>query len=153
MALIGVHLLLAVLAPLLTRALGHRAFLVAAGLPAAGFGWLLTLGPTILAGGVVAESVPWIPGLGVELSFRIGLVQWLLALAVTGIGALVLWYCRWYFEADPPQPRVVGLLTAFCAAMIGLVTADDLIVVYVFWEATTVFSYLLIAHDPTRRAP
>jgi multicomponent Na+:H+ antiporter subunit A len=152
MALIGVHLLLAVLAPLLTRALGHRAFLVAAGLPAAGFGWLLTLGPTILAGGVVAESVPWIPGLGVELSFRIGLVQWLLALAVTGIGALVLWYCRWYFEADPPQPRVVGLLTAFCAAMIGLVTADDLIVVYVFWEATTVFSYLLIAHDPTRRA-
>ena len=152
MSLIGVHLLLAVLAPLLTRGLGHRAFWLAAALPALGFGWLLTLGPEVLAGGVVAEAVPWIPGLGVELSFRVGLVQWLLALVVTGIGALVLLYCRWYFEADPPQPRVVGLLTAFCAAMIGLVTADDLVVVYVFWEATTVFSYLLIAHDPTRRA-
>ncbi|HRA76227.1 MAG TPA: hypothetical protein PLE12_08335, partial [Propionicimonas sp.] len=73
MSLIGVHLLLAVLAPLLTRGLGHRAFWLAAALPALGFGWLLTLGPEVLAGGVVAEAVPWIPGLGVELSFRIGL--------------------------------------------------------------------------------
>ena len=76
----------------------------------------------------------------------------MLALIVTGIGALVLVYCRWYFVADAPQTRVVGLLTAFCAAMIGLVAADDLIAIYVFWEATTVLSYLLIGHDPTRRA-
>jgi multicomponent Na+:H+ antiporter subunit A len=152
MALIAAHLGLAIIAPALARALGHRAFLLAALAPAAGFAWLCGLAPTILGGGTVTEAWAWIPGLGVDLTFRVGLLQWVLALVVTGIGALVLGYCRWYFADDPPQPRVVGLLTAFCAAMIGLVTADDLVVVYVFWELTTVFSYLLIGHDPTRRA-
>ncbi|CAL8979048.1 NAD(P)H-quinone oxidoreductase subunit 2, chloroplastic [Propionicimonas sp. T2.31MG-18] len=152
MALIAAHLGLAVCAPLLARVLGQRTFLLAALAPATAFAMLVGLGPTVLSGGVVVETLEWIPALGVALDFRIGLVQWLLSLVVTGIGAVVLAYCRWYFEADPPQARVVGLLTAFCAAMIGLVTADDLVVVYVFWEATTVFSYLLIGHDPTRRA-
>jgi multicomponent Na+:H+ antiporter subunit A len=150
--LIGAHLVMAVAAPGLTRLLGHRAFLVAAALPAVAFGWLVAQAPLVLAGGVLSETATWIPALRVELSFHLGLVQWLLALVVTGIGAVVLWYCRWYFAAEAPHPRVVGLLTAFCAAMIGLVTADDLILLYVFWEATTVFSYLLIGHDPTRRA-
>jgi multicomponent Na+:H+ antiporter subunit A len=151
-SLILIHLGVAVLAPLLARALGQRAFLVAAVAPAASLCWLVAIAPDVLGGIAITESVPWIPGLGVSLSFRIGLVQWVLALIVTGIGALVLAYCRWYFADDPPQARVVGLLTAFCAAMIGLVTADDLVVIYVFWELTTVFSYLLIGHDPTRRA-
>ncbi|MCC6498310.1 MAG: Na+/H+ antiporter subunit A [Propionibacteriaceae bacterium] len=150
--LTSVHLVLALLSPLLTRVLGQRAFLLAALAPAVAFGWLVSIGGQVLAGQQLTEAVPWIPGLGVVLGFSIGIVQWILALVVTGIGALVLLYCRWYFEAEPPQTRVVALLTAFCAAMIGLVTADDLITIYVFWEATTVFSYLLIGHDPTRRA-
>ncbi len=150
--LISVHLVLALAAPLLTRVLGQRAFLLAAVAPAVTFGWLVVIGAPVLAGAPITESMPWIPGLGVSLSFNIGIVQWVLALIVTGIGALVLVYCRWYFEAELPRSRVVSLLTAFCAAMIGLVTADDLIAIYVFWEATTVFSYLLIGHDPTRRA-
>lgn len=151
LTLILVHLGLAMAAPLLSP-LGQRGFWLAALAPAAGFAWLTSLAPAILSGRTITESIAWIPGLGVAISFNIGLVQWVLALIVTGIGALVLAYCRWYFAADPPQLRVVGLLTAFCAAMIGLVTADDLIAIYVFWEATTVFSYLLIGHDPTRRA-
>ncbi|MFT4109379.1 Na+/H+ antiporter subunit A [Propionicimonas sp.] len=152
MALIAAHLGLAVVAPWLARLLGQRAFWLVALAPAATFGWLTGLAAPVLAGTPVSEAIDWIPALGVTLDFRIGLVQWVLALIVTGIGTLVLLYCRWYFEADPPQARVIGLLTAFCAAMIGLVTADDLVVVYVFWEATTVLSYLLIGHDPTRRA-
>lgn len=152
MATISAHLIMAVLASLLSRWMGQRAFLIAAVPPAAAFAWLVGLGPVVLAGEAHREAYEWIPGLGVSLSFHLGLVQWLLALIVTGIGVLVLAYCRWYFESDPPQARTVGLLTAFCAAMIGLVTADDLIVLYVFWELTTVLSYLLIGHDPTRRA-
>ncbi|MBK9695896.1 MAG: Na+/H+ antiporter subunit A [Propionibacteriaceae bacterium] len=150
--LILAHLVTAVAAPALVRVLGHRAFWAAAVVPLLSFGWLVGQAPLILGGGVLLENHPWIPGLGVTLSFRVGLLQWLLALIVTGIGALVLGYCRWYFEHDPPQTRCLGLLTAFCGAMIGLVTADDLIILYVFWELTTVFSYLLIGHDPTRRA-
>ncbi|MGB2767307.1 MAG: Na+/H+ antiporter subunit A, partial [Propionicimonas sp.] len=132
--LILAHLVTAVAAPALVRVLGHRAFWAAAVVPLLSFGWLVGQAPLILGGGVLLENHPWIPGLGVTLSFRVGLLQWLLALIVTGIGALVLGYCRWYFEHDPPQTRCLGLLTAFCGAMIGLVTADDLIILYVFWE-------------------
>ena len=150
--LVLAHLLIALAAPLLTRWIGQRAFLVAALVPAAGFGWLVSIAPVVLGGGSVVERYEWIPGLDVALSFHLGLLQWVLGLIVTGIGALVLIYCRWYFADDPPQTRPVGLLTAFAGVMLGLVTADDLIILYVFWELTTVFSYLLIAHDPTRRA-
>ncbi len=151
-ALIALHLLLAALSPLLVRLLGQRAFLVAALAPAVGFAWMVGLAPAVLAGGGLDESYTWIPGLGVTLGFHVGLVQWLLALVVTGVGALVLLYCRWYFAESGRQTRTVALLTAFAGVMLGLVTADDLVVLYVFWELTTVFSYLLIAHDPTRRA-
>jgi len=150
--LVVAHLLIALAAPLLTRWLGQRAFLVAAAFPAVAFGWLVTVAPVVLAGGAIVQHYEWIAGLNVALSFHLGLLQWVLSLIVTGIGTLVLVYCRWYFADDPPQTRPVGLLTAFAGVMLGLVTADDLIILYVFWELTTVFSYLLIAHDPTRRA-
>ena len=107
MILISAHLVVAVAAPLLTRALGQRAFWLAALIPALSFGWLLIVGADVLAGHSVIESIPWIPELGVAFDFRLGLLQWVLALIVTGIGALVLVYCRWYF-ADAPQPRVVA---------------------------------------------
>jgi multicomponent Na+:H+ antiporter subunit A len=150
--LVVAHLLIALTAPLLTRWLGQRAFLVAALVPAVAFGWLISIAPVILDGGAVVQRYDWIPGLNVALWFHIGLLQWVLGLIVSGIGALVLIYCRWYFADDPPQTRPVGLLTAFAGVMLGLVSADDLIILYVFWELTTIFSYLLIAHDPTRRA-
>ncbi|MGC3954252.1 MAG: Na+/H+ antiporter subunit A [Propionicimonas sp.] len=150
--LVVAHLLIALAAPLLTRWFGQRAFLVAAIVPAVAFGWLISIAPLVLAGGAFDQRYEWIAGLKVALSFHLGLLQWVLGLIVTGIGTLVLVYCRWYFDHDPPQTRPVGLLTAFAGVMLGLVSADDLIILYVFWELTTVFSYLLIAHDPTRRA-
>ncbi len=145
------HLVVSLCAPWLARRIGANGYLVMALVPAVGFGWLLSLGPLITAGGSYVESMPWIPQLGVEIHYQVGLLQWLLALIVTGIGALVLLYCRWYFEAGA-NPRTMGILTAFAAAMLGLVTVDDLVMLYVFWELTTVFSYLLIGYDPTRRA-
>ena len=148
-ALIVAHLVAACAAPLWAR-LGRRSFWVVALLPAAAFGWLVAQAPLILAGGAHREGVAWMPSLGINLTLRLGLVQWVLALIVTGIGALVLAYCRWYFKRTPV--RVLGLLTAFAGAMLGLVTADDLVLLYVYWELTTVFSYLLIGFDSSRRA-
>lgn len=150
--LITAHFLVAVLTPLLCKLLGHRSYFVLAVVPAAAAGWLLAQGPVILSGGVVTEEYSWIPHLGVSIALRLGLVQWVLGLIVTVIGALVLHYCRWYFSEVRPRPRSAGVLVAFAGAMLGLVTADDLIVLYVCWELTTVFSYLLIGHDNTRRA-
>ncbi len=150
--LIAVHFGVACLAPLLTRWLRARAFFVLAVAPAVAFGWLLAQAPVILPGGAIVESWSWIPGLGVELSYRVSTLQWVLALLVTGVGALVLFYCRWYFADGPTPARTGGLLVAFAGAMLGLVSADDLILLYVFWELTTVFSYLLVGHYPTRNA-
>jgi multicomponent Na+:H+ antiporter subunit A len=147
--LIAVHFAVGLLAPLLLRRLAGRAFFLLALVPLAALIWLLAQGPAVLAGQVVTEGFSWIPALGIDISFRIGLLQWVLALVVSGIGALVLFYCRWYFgDADPPT-RTGAVLVAFAGAMLGLVTSDDLIGLYVFWELTTVFSYLLVGHNPT----
>ncbi len=150
LSLIALHFVLGMTASMWTRLLGRNAFVVVAIAPAIGFGWLLSLAPAITSGSAFVESTPWIPSLSVALTFHVGLLQWLLALLVTGIGTIVLLYCRWYF-AQPPA-RTLGLLVAFAGAMLGLVTADDLVMLYVFWELTTVFSYLMIGHDSSRRA-
>ncbi len=146
--LLVVHLGVALVAPWLLRALRGRAFYVMALVPAATAVWTALQGPVVLAGGVVTESFSWIPALGIDVSFRIGVLQWVLTLIVSGVGALVLFYCRFYFTDDEPPLRTGAVLLAFAGAMTGLVTSDDLIGLYVFWELTTVFSYLLVGHNP-----
>ncbi|MGA4668790.1 Na+/H+ antiporter subunit A [Propionibacteriaceae bacterium Y1923] len=152
LALIMAHFAMGAVAPALSRVLGRRAFFAAALVPLVSFIWLLWQTPTITSGNVVTESYSWISVLGVSITFQMGLVQWVLGLVVTGIGALVLFYCRWYFGASGTATRCLGLLTAFAGAMLGLVTSDNLVLLYVFWEVTTVFSYLLIGNDFTRKA-
>jgi multicomponent Na+:H+ antiporter subunit A len=79
-------------------------------------------------------------------------LAWVLSLVVTGVGALVLFYFARYFRADEPGlGRFAGCLVAFAGAMYGLVTADDIIVMFMFWEITSVLSYLLIGHHTDRR--
>lgn len=146
--LIAVLFAVGVLAPLLLRRLRGRAFFLLALAPAAAFVWTLLQASVVLADGVVTESTPWIPALGIDVSFRMAVLQWVLALVVSGIGALVLFYCRWYFGDEDPPTRTGAVLVAFAGAMLGLVTSDDLIGFYVFWELTTVFSYLLVGHNP-----
>ena len=146
--LLLVYLGVALVAPWLLRALRGRAFYVLALVPTAACVWTALQGPVVLAGGVVTERVAWIPVLGIDISFRIGVLQWVLTLVVSGVGALVLFYCRSYFPDDDPPLRTGAVLLAFAGAMTGLVTSDDLIGLYVFWELTTVFSYLLVGHNP-----
>ena len=149
--LVAVHALLGALTPILVRHLGARAFYFLALGPMAAGVWLITQAQTVLAGGAYEESFEWIPALGVDLTLRMGLVQWVLAMIVTWVGALVLLYSRWYFEGLTTA-RSAAVLTLFAGTMLGLVTADNLVVLFIFWELTTIFSYLLIGHDPTRRA-
>ncbi|MBS4754260.1 Na+/H+ antiporter subunit A [Nocardioides sp. zg-ZUI104] len=150
--LLVAHAVAALLAPWLVRLLGRRAFAALALVPLAGFAWVLAQTGAVQDGGV-AESWEWVPTLGIELAFHMGALQWLLALVVTGIGALVLAYCTWYFhDDDPGLSTFAGVFVAFAGSMLGLVLCDDLMVLYVFWELTTVFSFLLIGIDPARRA-
>ncbi|MET4638756.1 Na+/H+ antiporter subunit A [Mycetocola sp. 2940] len=136
----------------LTGWLSTRVFYLLSVLPFAAFAYTLAQAPVVLAGGAVTESIPWIPQLGIALSFRVDTLAWLLALIVTGVGGLVLLYCARYFTPDEPGlGRFAGLLLAFAGTMYGLVTADDLVVMFMFWEITSVLSYLLIGHYVDRK--
>lgn len=143
---------LAVVAPWIVDRVGPKAFYGLALIPAATFVATATRLPVILAGGEVRESVPWIPSLDIALSFRLDALSIVLALVVSGVGALVLAYCASYFRRDEPSlGRFAALLFAFAGVMYGLVTADDVIILFVFWEATSVLSYLLIGHYSGRK--
>lgn len=136
----------------LTRLLSTRVFYLISVLPFAAFGYTLTQTPTVLSGEAATESFEWIPELGISLSFRVDTLAWLLALIVTGIGGLVLVYCARYFSKDEPGlGRFAALLLAFAGTMYGLVTADDILVMFMFWEITSVLSYLLIGHYIDRK--
>jgi multicomponent Na+:H+ antiporter subunit A len=152
-ALLLLHLLAGALAPVLVRWWGRQAFLALALVPAASFAWVLSrLGP-VLAGDDVRETVPWVPALDLDVALRLDALSLLFAALVTGVGALVLVYCARYFGPDDEGTgRFAGCLTAFAGSMLGLVLADDLLLLYVFWELTTVFSFLLIGGSGRRLA-
>lgn len=147
------HFAAAAVAPGLAKFLNRRAFLVLALVPAAAFAWLLAQTGDVTAGRSIVEDIAWVPSLGMDFALRLGTLQWLLGLLVTGVGALALLYCAWYFKPDDPSLwRFTGVFTAFAGAMLGLVLADNLLALYIFWELTTVFSYTLIGHNPVRSA-
>ncbi|RBQ15640.1 Na+/H+ antiporter subunit A [Spongiactinospora rosea] len=136
----------AVLAPTALRTLGLRAFWLVALVPAAVTLWALAVPVPH------EQVVPWVPQLQVQLAFRMDTLGLVMTLIVAGIGALILVYCGGYFTPGAPGlPAFAGEFTAFAGAMLGLVLADDLILLYVFWELTTVFSYLLIGYDAEDR--
>ena len=141
------------LLPPVVRLLGTKAFLVAALVPLTAFIHALLASPVVLAGGVVTETYRWIPELDFSIAVRLDTLSWVLALVVSGVGALVLLYCVRYFGDDEPNlGRFAGVLLAFTGAMYGLVIADDVYALFVFWEATSVLSYLLIGHRTSSKA-
>lgn len=131
----------------LTHILGRRASgWVLALIPAVLFGGFLSLSGAIEAGSVVTSSVAWAPSLGVELALRLDGFSFLFALLITGIGTLVVVYAGDYMsqERDGDRARFNALILLFMTAMLGAVLSDNLIVLFLFWEATSVLSFLLI---------
>ena len=148
--LLALHLLLALLAPAVAARLGPQVFLVAALAPAASFGWLMLQLPAVVAGQELTSSWAWAPTLGLGVDLRLDALALLLALLVTGVGALVLAYASRYFAGRTEGlGRNAGVLTLFAGAMLALVLADSVLLLYVAWELTTVCSFLLIADDGT----
>ncbi len=151
--LIAAHFLAAAWSPALVRMLGRRAFLVLALVPAISFAWLLPRVLTASEGEPASESYGWAGSVGLDIDLVLGPVGGPIALLVTGIGALVLLYCTWYFKPDDTEMwRFTAVFTAFAGSMLGLVLSDNIYLLYVFWELTTVLSFLLVGHNPERRA-
>lgn len=151
--LVVAHLVLALLAPAIIGWLGRRGFLLLALGPLSAAVYALAWSGRVADGIYPTQRVSWVPQLGLELTFRLDSLSWLMLLLVGGVGSLVLVYCAAYFSATAQGlRRFAGTLVAFAGAMVGLVTADDMLLLFVFWEITTVTSYLLIGHYADRKA-
>jgi multicomponent K+:H+ antiporter subunit A len=102
--------------------------------------------PSVANEGVVHGIVPWIPQLGLTLSFRMDGFAWIFALLVSTMGVLVVLYARYYMSAADPVPRFFAFLMAFMGSMLGIVLSGNLIQLVVFWELTSLSSFMLIAY-------
>ncbi|MFC7847533.1 Na+/H+ antiporter subunit A [Arthrobacter sp. NPDC057388] len=168
---LAVHFAVAAVAPFVFRRFGRNSFYALAAVPAGSFVWLLFQHAAVYGtgaaaktgghgetgsaaqAGAITQTVPWIPSLGIEFAFRMDALAWVMSLLVLGVGALVLVYCARYFKNKDSYLGGFGAqLLAFAGAMFGLVTADDLLMLFIFWELTTVLSYLLIGYARTRLA-
>ncbi|MFC8304859.1 Na+/H+ antiporter subunit A [Specibacter sp. NPDC057265] len=149
------HFIVSLAAPILFSKWGRSAFYVLAAVPALGFIWLVAQYPKVYSDVLPSPSVDiaWIPVFDLDLTFRMDQLAWLMSLLILGVGALVLAYCARYFKSNDAGLGGFGAqLLAFAGVMFGLVTADNLILLFVFWELTTILSFLLIGYARTRIA-
>lgn len=110
--------------------------------------------PLINAGETIAWSIAWIPSLKLTFSLYLDGLSSLFGLLVSGIGTLVVLYSGFYFKGETRVWRFLTFMLFFMTAMLGLVLAGDLITLFIFWEATSIFSFLLIGYkykDETAR--
>jgi multicomponent Na+:H+ antiporter subunit A len=149
--LLGSVFVLAALAPLVYRAAGRRTGVVLALLPAGWFAAALLARPGS-PDALSIVSVPWLPALRLVPSFAWDGLSALFAMLILGIGSLVLVYADGYREGAVRQGRFLGYLLFFMGAMLGVVLAADLITLFIFWELTSLASYLLIGFERERRA-
>jgi len=140
-ALVFLPFLAAASVPLVYRVLGERTAYFAAGVALACFGLVADL-----HGSQGAISLPWLPTLDVALRFYVDGLAVLIGYLATGIGVLILAYSGGYMHGEPAQPRYYAALLVFLGSMLGVAFAADLVVLFVFWEFTSISSFVLIGH-------
>jgi multicomponent Na+:H+ antiporter subunit A len=130
----------------------HRKVLLIAAIPSAvTLVWLVLNFDAVVDGGVRTDSIAWAPSLGLTVDLRFDAFAALMVVLVAGIGVAVFTYSLRYFsDSTPTLARIAGLLTLFAGSMLGLVLADNLLVLFTFWELTSITSYLLIGNDHTK---
>lgn len=119
--------------------------------PALVAAWLIGQMPLIATGEVISITIPWASQFGLDFALRLDGLGLLFGLIITVIGAGVALYTGYYFEDEPRLGFFYGLLFLFMASMLGLVWADNILLLFVFWEGTSMTSYLLIGFKDTDR--
>ncbi|NSX84920.1 putative monovalent cation/H+ antiporter subunit A [Agrobacterium tumefaciens] len=144
--------LAALAAPVLVKRFGHNAAWVLAIAPALAFAHFALMLPEIAAGGVVTGGYAWVPSFNLSFSWFIDGLSLTFALLITGIGLLIVLYAGGYMKGHPQQGRFLSFLLLFMGAMLGVVVSDSLLMLFVFWELTSITSFLLIGFDHERAA-
>jgi multicomponent Na+:H+ antiporter subunit A len=150
--LLALHVVTVVVLSLTAARLGRTALLVAAVPMAVTAAWSAT---RLGTNDVIFAGFQWVPGLDVAIEFRVDALGSLLSLLVSGIGALVCVYAFGYFSATAVGVgRFAATLLAFSTAMVGLVWSDSVWTLFIFWELTSITSFLLVGFkhaDPVAR--
>ncbi|HRF83944.1 MAG: monovalent cation/H+ antiporter subunit A [Proteobacteria bacterium] len=117
---------------------------VAAAAPLLGLVLLAWMSPAVLQGWIPRAHHAWIPQIGLDFDLRLDGLAWMFAGMVLAIGALVVMYAHYYLSKEDSAPRFFGLLLLFMGSMLGVVVAGNLLLLLVFWELTSISSFLLI---------
>jgi NADH:ubiquinone oxidoreductase subunit 5 (subunit L)/multisubunit Na+/H+ antiporter MnhA subunit len=150
---IGLPLLASPLIAMAGRRLGRRVAWLALAFPVASATATLVLALDAAPGVRIVTEWPWIPSLGISLSFLVDGLSLFYGLIVSGVGCLVFFYAGHYLgEDEKHQGRFYAYLTLFMAAMMGTVFANNLMLLFVFWELTGLASFLLIGFHHTEEA-
>jgi len=123
-----------------------RAVSLAAAVAVAATAMVLAAAPAVFVGEVIRWQVDWMPQLGLAFGLRMDGLAWLFALLIGGIGMLIVLYAAYYLDPGDPAARFFGFLLLFMGAMLGVVLADNLLLLVVFWELTSLSSFLLIGY-------
>ncbi|MCH7395664.1 monovalent cation/H+ antiporter subunit A [Acinetobacter dispersus] len=107
---------------------------------------LLTQAETVLQGNTLQQSWDWLPQLGINLSFRLDALGLLFGLLISGIGTLIYIYAYYYLSPKNSLSKLYQLLMLFMAAMLGISLSNNLIILLVFWELTSISSFLLVGY-------
>ena len=142
----------ALVAPWLTARLGATAAWLLALAPLFAFAHFAGFLPEIAAGERVTGGFAWVPSLNLSFSWFIDGLSLTFALLITGIGTLIVLYAGGYMKGHPQQGRFIGFILLFMGAMLGLVVSDSFLMLFVFWELTSITSFLLIGFDHRREA-
>ncbi|UXS31073.1 putative monovalent cation/H+ antiporter subunit A [Agrobacterium tumefaciens] len=144
--------LAALAAPALVKRFGHNAAWILALAPGLAFVHFALMLPEIAAGGVITGGYAWVPSFNLSFSWFIDGLSLTFALLITGIGLLIVLYAGGYMKGHPQQGRFLSFLLLFMGAMLGVVVSDSLLMLFVFWELTSITSFLLIGFDHERAA-
>ncbi|MCO8108474.1 MULTISPECIES: monovalent cation/H+ antiporter subunit A [Acinetobacter] len=107
---------------------------------------LLTQAKDVFNGATIIQSWSWLPQLGIDLSFRLDALGLLFSLLITGIGTLIFIYAYYYLSPKNSLSKLYLLLMLFMAAMLGISLSNNLIILLVFWELTSISSFLLVGY-------
>ncbi len=110
------------------------------------FGLSIALYPAIAQGAPLRLDMQWLPTLGLTFTLRMDGFAWMFAMMITGIGLLVVIYSRYYMSPDDAIPRFFAFFLAFMGAMLGVVLSGNLILLVIFWELTSIVSFMLIGY-------
>ena len=144
--------LAAFLAPYIFRFAGSHAGWILAIIPASIFIYLLQFIVPIAHGNFYLFSLVWIPVYDISLSFFVDGLSLAFGLLISGIGTIIIVYSGAYLSGHAHQGRFLAFILMFMGSMLGLVFSDNMIALFVFWELTSITSFLLIGFDHTRQA-